>query len=129
MHEGAVAELRHQIELNRDAVGMRVAKETYETSIAELSKWRAGVDTFMTTIVSRGEGVSSTAKTSMFVLTAISILIAVFSSISAWKNDPKDVNEVARYNAGRLDALERQSASPVTVTNPPTNPVPTQQRP
>ncbi len=131
VHDGAVTELRQQINGNREAINERLLKETYETTVLEWNKWRTEINEFKTAVASRGEGVSSTAKAGMYALTAVSILVAMFSAITSWSNDPKDAAAQARYNAGRLDSLERQTApaAPVTVTNPTDKPVPTQQRP
>lgn len=128
MHEAAVAELRHQIERNRDDLSQRMLKESYDTSSAEWMTWRTEVNEFRTKIEGRGEGVSSTAKSLMYVLTALSLISGLFAAVVATKNNPAEVGQVARYNTGRLDTIERQLAptqpAPVTVTNAPTNPVP-----
>ncbi len=131
VHDGAVTELRQQIQGNREGINERLLKETYDTTMKELGTWRTEITEFKTTVTSRGEGVSSTAKAAMYVLTAISLMVGIFSVVLALNNSPRDSENQARYNTGRLDNIERQVAppSPVTVTNPQNKPVPTQQQP
>ncbi len=129
MHEAAVAEIRHQMERNRDDLNKALLKETYETAAKELGIWRTEVNEFKTKIEGRGEGVSSSAKSAMYALTAISLIIGLFSAAIAWRNNSNDTTGEVRYNSGRIEAIERQTTAPVTVTNPPEKPVPTQQRP
>ena len=139
MHEVAVAEIRVQLNRGRDELNGRLLKETFDTTMKEQAVWKAEINEFKTTIQGRGEGVSSSAKAAMYVLSAISLIVGVFSAMIAWNNSPSEVAtqsaKQTSYNAHRLDALERQpymqpaQAAPVTITNPPSRPVPTQQQP
>lgn len=87
------------IDRNRDEVGKKVSMETYNTALDEWRIWRGTMEKWRHEMAGKGEGISSTGKIAIGVVTFLALLlgimntISVFSKVNEKDNRPQQVEK------------------------------------
>lgn len=102
LHDAALRQVYALTDRNRDAIGERLSKDVFTTTLADWDKWRSTINSWKDGQVGRGEGVTSTGKVIMATLTALSLMIGMLGvGLNLFNSGDRSVKSL-----------------PITITNP-----------